>query len=80
MKNLMQKVCKTMVFEIILQKGIGKKSPFQTCPILHYEFHLQNGNIFVKTVCAVGKYNKIPPELFQIKFSYLRLVEIFAIT
>ena len=75
----MQKVYKTMVFEIILQKVIGEKSPFQTYPILRFELHLQNGNNFVKTVCAIGKYNKIPLELFQIKFSYLRLVEIFAI-
>ena len=28
MKNLIQKVCKTMVFEIILQKGIEKISLF----------------------------------------------------
>ena len=74
----MQKVCKTMVFEIILQKGIGKKIPLQTCPILRFKFHLQNGNSFLTTVCAIRKYNKISPELFQIKFSYLRLVEIFA--
>ena len=79
MKNLMQKLCKTMVFEIILEKGVGEKSPFQACPILRFEFHLQNGNSFVTTVCAIGKYNKISPELFQKKFSYLRLVEIFAI-
>ena len=76
----MQKVYKTMVFVIILQKGIEKISPFLTCPILHFDFHLQNGNIFVKIVCAIRKYNKIPPELFQIKFSYLILIKIFAIT
>ena len=75
----MQKVYKAVVFEIILEKGIEKISPFQTCPILRFDFHLQNGNIFVKTVCAIRKYNKIPPELFQIKFSYLKLVKIFAI-
>ena len=68
-----------MIFEIILQKSIGEKIPLQTCPILRFELHLQNGNTFAKTVCAIGKYNKIPPKLFQIKFSYLRLVEIFAI-
>ena len=79
MKNVMQKVCQTVVFENILQKGIGKISPFQTCPILRFDFHLQNVNIFVKTVCAIRKYNKIPPELFQIKFSYLKLVRIFTI-
>ena len=73
------KVYKTMVSEIILQKGIEKISPYLTCPILRFDFHLQNGNIFVKTVCAIRKYNKIPPELFQIKFSYLILIEIFAI-
>ena len=79
MKNLMQMVYKTMLFEIILQKGIEKISPFQTCPILRFDFHLQNANIFVKTVCTIRKYNKIPPELFQIKFLYFKLVKIFAI-
>ena len=64
----MQKVYKTMVFEIILQKGIEKISPFLICPILRFDFHLQNANVFVKTVCAVRKYSKIPLELFQIKF------------
>ena len=73
------KVYKTMVSEIILQKGIEKINPFLTCPILRFDFHLQNGNIFAKTVCAIRKYSKIPPELFQIKFSYLILIEIFAI-
>ena len=75
----MQKVYKTMVFEIILQKGIEKISLFLTCPILCFAFHLQNGNIFVKTLCAIRKYNKIPPQLFQIKFSYFILIKIFAI-
>ena len=79
MRNLMQKVCKTMVFEIILQKGIEKISSFLTCPILRFDFHLQDVNIFVKTVCAIMKHNKIPPELFRIKFSYLILIKIFAI-
>ena len=65
MRNLMQKVYKTMVFEIILQKGIEKISPFKTCPILRFDFHLQNGNIFVKTVCAIRKYNKIPQSFFK---------------
>ena len=68
-----------MVFETIPQKGIEKITPFLTCPILRFDFHLQNGNIFVKTVCAVMKYNKIPQELFQNKFSYLILIKIFAI-
>ena len=75
----MQKVCKTMVFETIPQKGIEKITPFLTCPILRFDFHLQNGNIFVRTVCAIRKYNKISPELFQIKFSYLKPVKIFTI-
>ena len=75
----MQKVYKTIVFEIILQKGIEKIRPLLTCCILRFDFHLQNGNIFVKTVCAIRKYNKIPPELFQIKFSYLTLIKIFTI-
>ena len=79
LKNLMQKVYKTMVFEIILQKGIEKINPFLTFPILRFDFHLQNSNIFLKTVWAIGKYNKIPPELFQIKCSYLILIKIFAI-
>ena len=66
MKNLMQKVYKTMVFETILQKRIEKINPFLNCPILRFDFHLQNSNIFAKSVCAVRKYNKIPLELFQI--------------
>ena len=70
----MQNVYKTLVFEITLQKGIEKISPF-----LRFDFHLQNGNIFVKTVCAIRKYDKIPQELFQIKFSYLILIKRFAI-
>ena len=41
MKNLMQKVYKTMVFEIILQKGIEKISPFLNCPILQNTISLQ---------------------------------------
>ena len=64
----MQKEYKTMVFEIILQKRIEKISPFLTCPILCFNFHLQNGNILVKTICATGKYNKIPPEFFKSTF------------
>ena len=55
------------------------KNPFLTCSILCFDFHLQNSNIFVKTVCTIRKYSKIPPELFQIKFSYLKLIKIFAI-
>ena len=78
-KNLVQMVYKTMTFEIIVQKGNEKRSPFLTCPILRFDFHLQNGNVFVKTVCATRKYNKIPPGLFQIKL-YLILIKIFAIT
>ena len=50
-----------------------------TSPILRFDFHLQNGNIFVKTVCAIRKYSKTPQGLFQIKFSYLILIKIFAI-
>ena len=79
MKNLIQKVYKTVVFEIILQKGIEKVSPFLTCPILRFDFHLQNDNIFAKIVCAIRKYKKITPELFQIKFLYVILIKIFAI-
>ena len=75
----MQEVYKTMLFEIILQKGIEKISPSLTCPILCFDFHLQNGNTFVKTVSAIGKYNKIPLVLFRIKFSYLILIKIFAV-
>ena len=68
-----------MVFETLLQEGIEKKSLFETSPILCFEFHLQNGNIFVKTVYAISKYNKVPAEIFQIKFSCLSLIKIFAI-
>ena len=79
MKNLMQNVYKTMVFEIILQKGVEKINPLLNCPILCFVFHLQNSNTFLKTVCAITNYNKITPELFQIKFTYLILIKIFAI-
>ena len=48
----MQKVEKTMIFEIILQMGIEKISPFLTYAILRFDFHLQNGNTFAKPVCA----------------------------
>ena len=69
-----------MVFEMILQKGIEKISPFLNCPILCLDFHLQNSNFFVKTVCTITKYNKIAPELFQIKFPSLILIKFFAFT
>ena len=75
----MQKVYKTMVFEIILQKGIEKINPFLNCPILRFDFHLQNSNTFVKTVCAIRNYNNIRPELFQIKFSHLIFIKMFAV-
>ena len=75
----MQKVYKTMVFEIILPKGIEKINPFLNCPILRFDFHLQNSNTFVKTVCAIRNYNNIRPELFQIKFSYLIFIKMFAV-
>ena len=58
-------------------KGYWQHSPFLTCPTLRFDFHLQNSNIFVKTVCAVRKYNKIFPELFLVKFWYLILIKIF---
>ena len=89
----MEKVYKTMVFEIMLQKGIEKISPFLTCPflirtfltshflinflILRFDLHLQNGNIFVEIICPIRKYSKISPEPFQIKFSYLILIKTF---
>ena len=46
-----------MVFEII--------SLFLNCHILRFDLHLQNSSIFVKTVCTVRKYNKIPPRAFS---------------
>ena len=79
MKSLMQKVYKTMAFEIILPKDIEKIGPFLNYPILSFDFHWQSSNFFVKTVCTVRKYNKIPPELFQIKFSFLILIKMFGI-
>ena len=75
----MQKVYKTMVFEIILQKGIEKINHFLNCPNLGFDFHLQNDNIFVRTVCTIRNYNKIPPGAVSNKFSYLILIKIFAI-
>ena len=68
-----------MVFEIILPKGIEKTNPFLNCPILRFDFHLQNSNTFVKAVCAIRNYNNIRPELFQIKFSYLIFIKMFAV-
>ena len=53
MKSLMEKVYKTMVFKIILAKGIEKIIPFQTCLILNFNLQIsiyKNGNTFVKTV------------------------------
>ena len=110
MKNLMQKVYKTKIFEVILQKSMEKVGPFSTCPIrggsrtaatskmervviivdgwnpltiitkhsilvvaaaldpplpiFRFDFHLQSSNTFVKTVCAITKYNNISPKLF----------------
>ena len=81
----MQEVYKTMVFEIILQKGIEKTSPFLralfyvSTSICKTESLLIFLQIFVKTVCAIRKYSKIPPELFQIKFLYLILIKILTI-
>ena len=68
-----------MVFEIILQKGIEifLRALFKL--ILRFDFHEQNGNIFVKTAGTIRKYNKVPLHLFQIKFSYLIFIKIFAI-
>ena len=60
-------------------RGYLENKSFLTCPILSFDFYLQNGNIFAKTVCAIRKYIKIAPELFQTKFSYLILIKIFAI-
>ena len=45
--------------------GIEKVRPFQTCLILLSDFHLQNGNIFAKSICATRKYNKIPWSFFK---------------
>lgn len=63
----MQKVYKTMKFEIILQNGIERISPFKTCLILRFDFHLPNNKIVVKTVCAIRKCHEIPPKVFQVK-------------
>ena len=60
-------------------KVYWENQPFLNLPYLSFDFHLQNGIIFAKTVCAIREYSKIPSELFEIKFSYLNLVKIFAI-
>ena len=44
------KIYKTMVFKVILRKHIEKKKANLTCLILRFDFHLKNGNIFVKSV------------------------------
>ena len=76
MKNLMPKLYKTVLFEIILQKSIGKISTFKT---FTFDFNLKTCIIFVKTVSTLEKNNKIRPELFQIKFSYSIFIKIFAV-
>ena len=56
-------------------------NPFWTYLVLHFDFPLRKGNIFIKTVSAIKKYNIIPTEQVfpQIKFSYLIFIKIFAI-
>ena len=58
-KNLMPKLYKTMVFKVILQKGIEKVSPFWTCLILHCEFYLQNSNIFLEFAFDFSKARRL---------------------
>ena len=59
MKNLMPKLYKTMVFKVILEKGIEKISPFWTCLILRFEFYLQNSNIFLEFAFNFSKARRL---------------------
>ena len=36
-----------------------------TCPILHFNFHLQNGNIFAKLFALLGNTLKFPHSFFK---------------
>ena len=58
-------------------KGFCENKPFSNCSILPFDVHLQNSNIFAKTVCAVRKFSHL--KFSHVKFSYLMLIKIFAI-
>ena len=57
-------------------KGFWENKPFSNCSILPFDVHLQNSNIFAKTVCAVRKFSYL--KFSHVKFSYLMLIKIFA--
>ena len=60
-------------------KAYLQNMSFLNLPNFTFQLPLANNNIFVKTVCAIKNYDKPPPELFQINFSYLIFIKIFAI-
>ena len=62
MKNLMPKLYKTVLFEIILQKSIGKISTFK---IFTFDFNLKNCIIFVKTVSTLENIIKFAQSFFK---------------
>ena len=58
-------------------KGFWENKPFSNCSILPFDVHLQNSNIFAKTVCTVRKFSYL--KFSHVKFSYLMLIKIFAV-
>ena len=58
-------------------KGYWENKPFSNRSILTFDVHLQNSNIFAKTVCAVRKFSYL--KFSHVKFSYLMLIKIFVI-
>ena len=62
MKNLMPKLYKIVLFEIILQKSIGKISTFKT---FTFDFNLKNCIIFVKTVSTLENIIKFAQSFFK---------------
>ena len=61
-------------------KGYWENNPFLNLPFLRFDFHLQNGNFFLKTISPIKIHNKTLQGLFQIKNSWLIFIKIFAIT
>ena len=58
-------------------KGYWENKPFLNRSILPFDVHLQNSNIFAKTVCTVRKFSYL--KFSHVKFSYFMLIKIFAI-
>ena len=71
---------KCKIDEKLDAKGIQNNGiSFLNLPNFTFRLPFVNGNIFVKTVYSIRKYNKIFLKLLQIKFLYLIFIKIFAI-